>query len=51
MRTPKRIRYHTTQMTTIAIAVTGLRVVLARLPGAWVDFRTEQRMADGCWQA
>ena len=33
MTTPMRIRYHTTQMTTIAIAVTGLRVVPARLPG------------------
>jgi hypothetical protein len=32
MTTPMRIRYHTTQMTTIAIAVTGLRVVPARLP-------------------
>ena len=34
MNTPMRIRYHTTLMTTIAIAVTGLRVVPARMPGA-----------------
>jgi len=33
MATPMRLRYHTTQLTTIAIAVTGLRVVPARLPG------------------
>jgi hypothetical protein len=34
MTTAMRIRYHTTPMTTIAIAVTGLRVVPAGLPGA-----------------
>jgi hypothetical protein len=33
MTTPMRMRYHTTQMTTFAIAVTGLRVLPARLPG------------------
>jgi hypothetical protein len=33
MTTPVRLRYHTTRLTTITIAVTGLRVVPARLPG------------------